>query len=138
MNIIQFTRMNYSPKLKKNNPKSIFIPDIEFQKMIIGVTKDGHVVYNPYVMIFELMHKNIDKFTDPVTYEIDDLNLFTYCSELERNRQKEWQLEYIDDPLCPIFCEDYEFIFKTLPLTILNRDYFFINFIDQDLFEDNN
>lgn len=135
MNIIQFTRKNYSSKLKKNNPKSIFIPDKEFQKMIIGVTLDGHIVYNPYVMISDLMYRNLDKFTDPVTSEIDDLNLFNYCSELQRSKQIEWQLTYIDEPLCPVFCEDYEFIFKTLPTTVLNKKYFFINIIDQDLFE---
>lgn len=135
MNIIQFTRKNYSSKLKKNNPKSIFIPDKEFQKMIIGVTLDGHIVYNPYVMISDLMNRNLDKFTDPVTSEIDDLNLFNYCSELQRSKQIEWQLTYIDEPLCPVFCEDYEFIFKTLPTTVLNKKYFFINIIDQDLFE---
>ncbi|SDM32828.1 hypothetical protein [Chryseobacterium taihuense] len=135
MNIIQFTRKKYSSKLKKNYPKSIFIPDKDFHEMIIGVTNDGRIVYNPYEMISKLMYKNANKFTDPVTLEIDDLHLFEYCSELERDKQKMWQLKYFKEPLSPIFCEDYEFIYKQLPKTILNRKYYFKNFIDQDLFE---
>jgi hypothetical protein len=135
MNIIQLTRKNYSSKLKKNYPKSIFIPDKDFHEMIIGITDDAHIVYNPYEVIFKLMHTNVNKFTDPVTPEIDDLHLFEYCSELERTKQKMWKLKYFTEPLSPIFCEDYDFIYKPLPKTIVNRKYYFKNFVDQDLFD---